>query len=77
MARENVIERAFSGKTIGGSGCGDQILGLKGKTGVSQQQLLLAIGVFIFTKCGLGTRVKENGATEPPIQSVLRGVVFL
>ena len=57
-----------------GSGC-DQFPGLKGKTGVSQQQLLLAIGVFIFTKCGLGTRVKKNGVT--PIQSVFKGVVFL
>ena len=76
MARENVIERALSGRTIGGSGC-DQIPGLKGKTGVSQQQLLLALGLFIFTKCGFGTRVKENGATGAPIQSVLRGVVFL
>ena len=74
MERENVIERAFSRRTIGGVGC-DQIPGLKGKTGVSQQQLLLAIGVFIFTKCGLGTRVKKNGVT--PIQSVFKGVVFL
>ena len=54
MARESVIERALSGRTIGGSGC-DQVPGLKGKTGVSQQQLLLALGVFIFTKCGFGT----------------------
>ena len=76
MARENVIERALSGRTIGGSEC-DQIPGLKGKTGVSQQQLLLALGVFIITKCGLGTRVKENGATEAPIQTVFRDVVFL
>ena len=77
MARENVIERALSGRTIGGSGC-DQVPGLKGKTGVSQQQLLLALGVFILKKCGFGTiRVKENGLTEAPIQSVLRGVVFL
>ena len=76
MARENVIERALSGRTIGGSGC-DQIPGLKGKTGVSQQQLLLALGVFIFTTCGLRTRVKKNGAIEDPVQSVLRGVVFL
>ena len=51
MARENVIERALSGRTIGGSGC-DQIPGLKGKTGVSQQQLLLALDVMI--KPGLG-----------------------
>ena len=57
-------------------GC-DQIPGLKGKTGVSQQQLLLALGVFIFTTCGLRTRVKKNGAIEDPVQSVLRGVVFL
>ena len=77
MARENVIERALSGRTIGGSGCCDQVPGLKGKFGVSQQQLLLALGVFIFTKCGFGTRVKENGATDPPIQFVLRVVVFL
>ena len=76
MARENVIERALSGRTIGGSGC-DQVPGLKRKTGVPQQQLLLALGVFIFRKCRLGTRVKENGATETPIQSVSRGVVFL
>ena len=57
-------------------GC-DQVPGLKGKTGVSQQQLLLALGVFIFTTCGLRTRVKKNGAIEDPVQSVLRGVVFL
>ena len=58
-------------------GC-DQVPGLKGKTGVSQQQLLLALDVFILKKCGFGTiRVKENGLTEAPIQSVLRGVVFL
>ena len=76
MARENVIERALSGRTIGGSEC-DQIPGLKGKTGVSQQQLLLALGVFIFTTCGLRTRVKKNGEFEDPVQSVLRGVVFL
>ena len=76
MARENVIERALSGRTIGGSVC-DQVPGLKGKTGVSQQQLLLALGVFIFTTCGLRTRVKKNGAIEDPVQSVLRGVVFL
>ena len=63
--REKTLSRGRSAEEpLAALGVIDQIPGLKEKTGVSQQQLLLALGVFIFTKCGFGTRVKEKGATE-------------
>ena len=67
------------GKTLSRGRSAEEPLAALGATKfqVSQQQLLLALGVFIFTKCGFGTRVKENGASGAPNESVLRGVVFL